>query len=301
MTIRRASASNVSTAKQWLCQNHSTCTESMTFSESLENLITVSSICPRKLNNILNPAVVRTRGSGPSYSRTVRRHSCGSVGYIGAERNEDHDFSSYLKGTPSASHQSKGSSKLDTKYKSIFENDNRFCEVNGLIMLVNEDDGSNLKSILNRHLKSCKSFLNRFDKQRHSSDEVLLHAKLQSLNFNELPDQRRHSNPETPPSSKKVPTTVRRFISICEKEISCEKELSMDDIISPLSSSCEKKAGKNYDTVLRKPISPDLSNRASLEKEELKNKEKSLRKSFSSYPRFFKPILVDRRKAKIFE
>mmetsp|Transcript_6467 Transcript_6467/g.8125 ORF Transcript_6467/g.8125 Transcript_6467/m.8125 type:complete len:309 (-) Transcript_6467:148-1074(-) len=304
MTIRRASASNVSTAKQWLCQNHSTCTESMTFSESLENLITVSSICPRKLNNILNPVAMRPRGASSRWSRKMPRHSCSLVGCAGTDGSDDCNFSAHLSCAQSASNQSKSSQKHGTNYKSVFENDSRFCEVDGFINLANKDDRCKQGSIFNGHIEVCKSFLNRFDYRKHSSGETSLHTRSSQYRIlDTVPARRRYSNPEIRRLRNKDSSTVQRFISFLEKEA------PVDDSIGTLSSICEKGTVQNDSSVDRESIlrhskttrSSYLSRQTSLEKAGLRDNNQSIWNGFSLYPRFFIPVLADRRKGEVDE
>jgi hypothetical protein len=65
-------------------------------------------------------------------------------------------------------------------YKSALENDSRFHEVDGFYMIAPESNNSNefkLKSLINNQIHSCRLFLNRFDRRRHSSDEAVLRRK----------------------------------------------------------------------------------------------------------------------------
>eukprot|EP00586_Coscinodiscus_wailesii_P007071 CAMPEP_0172491476 /NCGR_PEP_ID=MMETSP1066-20121228/22320_1 /TAXON_ID=671091 /ORGANISM="Coscinodiscus wailesii, Strain CCMP2513" /LENGTH=284 /DNA_ID=CAMNT_0013260547 /DNA_START=119 /DNA_END=973 /DNA_ORIENTATION=+ len=280
----------------------------MTFNESVQNFMKVSSISPRRLNIIFDPADIYTRGLERRYSRWY------SAEYT--SHNCVDDSSNSLR----PPRKSKCTQHQHTSDVSVLENDNRFRQVDGFYVVSNTPDQSKLKSIINNRIDACRSFLNRFDVRRHSNDDSLLNEVKSKHIVSDTPhQQRRHSGNEFASRKGQSPSTNclasfeqesfrnddrysrKSFGNLFEvrKPSSSDKKALTDLQLNepdPLSSICERRTQSLNDTATFKSKVIDSSykrRKSGFGTKLLK------RKGISPVPRLFEPIVIDRKKGEV--
>eukprot|EP00586_Coscinodiscus_wailesii_P023507 CAMPEP_0172520378 /NCGR_PEP_ID=MMETSP1066-20121228/291965_1 /TAXON_ID=671091 /ORGANISM="Coscinodiscus wailesii, Strain CCMP2513" /LENGTH=223 /DNA_ID=CAMNT_0013303125 /DNA_START=66 /DNA_END=737 /DNA_ORIENTATION=+ len=196
--ICNRSISSVTTSQ--LLRNGHGHSESMTTSESIQNMIKVSSIHPSKLNNILNSKAGYARGPERRWSAALR-HSIGRFECSDDEESEGCecgvDNINGMSMSMSMSDQLKNTQEQDFDCGSVLENDSRFHEVDGFFVIAPKANEGKLKSLINDRFSACKFFLDRINARRHSSDEVLSCTKLPEHKiFDTLPRWHRRSSLE---------------------------------------------------------------------------------------------------------